>query len=182
MIRIADTDEQLLSFLNLVELHILSALRRDHDVKIREVRKAIAYLRTAMKTDHPLADQQMLTDGKDLFIERYGELVCCSQQGQLNMKSILGTYLERIERNRDGLPIRLFPFISTRLDEESRYVAIDPRVGFGRPCIAGTGIPTAAIVERSKAGELIKDLAEDYGRSPREIEEAIRYEERPAAA
>jgi len=182
VIRVADPSGHLLSFLNLVELHVLSAIRRDHQVKIREVRKAISYLSSTFGSDHPLAHQQMLTDGKDLFIEKYGELVGCSQEGQLNMKSVLGAFLTRIERNKQGLPVRLYPFVSNRIDEPARFVSIDPRIRFGRPCIAGTGIPTAIVAERHKAGELIQDLATDYGRSPREIEEAIRYEERPTAA
>jgi uncharacterized protein (DUF433 family) len=42
--------------------------------------------------------------------------------------------------------------------------------------LAGTGIPTAIVAERYKAGESIDELAEDYGRSRKEIEEAIRCE------
>jgi uncharacterized protein (DUF433 family) len=182
LIRLADPDDHLLSFLNLVELHVLSAIRRDHQVKIRQVRKAITFLSSTLGSDHPLADQQMLTNGKDIFIEKYGELICCNQEGQMNMKSVLGVFLKRIERNKQGLPVRLYPFVSNRLDEQVGFVSIDPRVRFGRPCIAGTGIPTAIVAERHKAGDLIQDLAKDYGRSPREIEEAIRYEERPTAA
>lgn len=46
----------------------------------------------------------------------------------------------------------------------------------------GSGIPTAVIAERYKAGESIQDLAADYGRAPEEIEEAIRCELRLAEA
>jgi uncharacterized protein (DUF433 family) len=49
-------------------------------------------------------------------------------------------------------------------------------VSFGRPVLAGTGIPTAVIAERYKAGESMDDLADDYGRRRLEIEEAIRCE------
>jgi len=56
-------------------------------------------------------------------------------------------------------------------------ITIDPKVQFGSPCIAGTGIKTEVVASRFKAGELIRDLALDYGRlSKREIEAAIRYE------
>jgi len=53
---------------------------------------------------------------------------------------------------------------------------IDPRVAFGRPVIAGSGIPTAEVAERFNAGESINDLARDYERAPADIEEAIRCE------
>ena len=55
-------------------------------------------------------------------------------------------------------------------------MVIDPHVSFGRPVITGTGILTAVIAERYKAGEAIAELAEDYGRESLEIEEAIRCE------
>ena len=60
--------------------------------------------------------------------------------------------------------------------EEPRTIVIDPYVSFGRPVLAGTGIATSVIAQRYKAGESIAELAEDYGRSSPEIEEAIRCE------
>ena len=53
---------------------------------------------------------------------------------------------------------------------------MDPRVQFGRPCIAGTGIPTSIIAERYRAGDSISELAHDYGQEALTIEEALRYE------
>jgi uncharacterized protein (DUF433 family) len=55
-------------------------------------------------------------------------------------------------------------------------IVIDPRVSFGRPVIAGSGVPTSAILERYLAGEGFEHLALDYNRSTLEIEEAIRCE------
>jgi uncharacterized protein (DUF433 family) len=71
---------------------------------------------------------------------------------------------------------RLFPFTRKRQPDEPKAVVIDPYVSFGRPVLAGTGIATAVVAERYKAGESIADLAEDYGRQALEIEEAIRCE------
>lgn len=59
---------------------------------------------------------------------------------------------------------------------EPKTIVIDPQVSFGRPVLAGTGIPTAVIAERYIAGESVDDLADDYGRRRLEIEEAIRCE------
>ena len=62
-------------------------------------------------------------------------------------------------------------------------VVIDPRIAFGQPVIAGTGIRTSIIAERFEAGESIEELVAEYGRTAREIEEAIRSEfPRTAAA
>jgi len=54
-----------------------------------------------------------------------------------------------------------------------KYI-IDPYVYFGRPVLVGTGIPTAVIADRYKAGDSVDDLANDYGRQWLEIEEATR--------
>jgi uncharacterized protein (DUF433 family) len=53
---------------------------------------------------------------------------------------------------------------------------IDPKVSFGRPVVAGTGIPTAVLAERFKAGDTISELADDYGANADAIEDAIRCE------
>jgi uncharacterized protein (DUF433 family) len=177
----ADPRRGLLSFLNLVELHVLSSIRRGHRVKPKPVRRAIDYLRKTFRSEHPLLDRQMLTDGKSLFIERYGAYVNVSEEGQLQMKAVLEAHLERIEWDEKGLPIRLFPFTRSRIENAPQLIAIDPRIRSGRPCIAGTGVPTSIIAERHEAGDSIALLAKDYGRSTEEIEEALRYESRAAS-
>jgi uncharacterized protein (DUF433 family) len=46
--------------------------------------------------------------------------------------------------------VRLYPFITKdRNPDASRTVAVDPTVAFGKPVIAGTGIPIAAIISSS---------------------------------
>jgi uncharacterized protein (DUF433 family) len=180
----ADSTTPPLSFCNLVELHVLSSIRIRHAVKIKAVRKSIDYLQRHFRSKHPLLEQEMLTDGKDLFIERYGELVTISQNGQMAMKRALELYLDRIDRDSHGIPIRLFPFTRQRQEpepESPRSISIDPAIRFGKPCIAGTRIPTSIIMERHQAGDSFEFLAEDYGRPKEEIEEAIRYESRAAS-
>ena len=57
-----------------------------------------------------------------------------------------------------------------------KVIAMDPYLSFGRPVIEGTGITTAIIAERYKAGESIEELAHDYECPPPAIQEAIRCE------
>ena len=175
IIVIADRDEQLLSFRNLIELHVLSAIRRKHRVSLQAARKAVRYLRGELESQHPLSDGEMMTDGKNLFVERYGQLINASQEGQMAMRDLLDAHLQRIDRDDRGAPVRLFPFTRPQLDSP-RAVVIDPRVQFGRPCISGTGVPTLIIFERFQAGEALTLLAEDYGRDVGDLEEAVRYE------
>ncbi len=181
LIPIADPKNRLLSFRNLLELHVLSALRRTHRIEMPSVRRAIKYLKDRFRTDHPLLDRQMLTDGKDLFIEQYEHYINISRHGQMEMRQVLEIYLQRIEWDEAGSPIRLFPFTRGRFEQSPRLISIDPVVRFGKPCIAGTGIPSAIVAERYEAGDSISELAKDYGRSTFEIEEAVRYESRIAS-
>src|SRR5262245_3190374 len=176
LVAVADARGRRLSFRDLTELHILGALRREHQIRMPAVRRAIDYLRKLFGDDHPLSAEQMLTDGKDLFIERYGHIVSVSQQGQMALKAVLDLYLKRIERDKAGAPVRLYPFTRSQIEDAPRSVVIDPHVQFGQPCLRGTGIPTAVIVERYKAGDSIQTLTKDYRRTAHEIEEAIRYE------
>ena len=177
IIQMPDPTAKQLSFMNLVVIHVLDAIRRKHDIPLEKVRTAMNYLSKQFPSKHPLADQEFVTDGLNLFIKKFSQLINISQEGQLAIQEILQAHLHRIERDIKGVPVRLYPFTRKRdLQEEPRAVVIDPQVSFGRPVLVGTGIPTAVIAERYKAGESMDALAEDYGRQRFEIEEAIRCE------
>jgi uncharacterized protein (DUF433 family) len=181
LIQVAARDQHLLSFTNLAELHVLDALRRVHQLKLKKIRQTIAYLGRELKTSHPLVHQEMWTDGLSVFIDHYGELVNASQEGQLAMRQVVGAHLERIERDLSGI-IRLFPLTRKRpataaaVIAEPRIIAIDPHVAFGRPVIVGSRVPTVEVAERFKAGESLTDLAADFRRPVADIEEAVRVE------
>jgi uncharacterized protein (DUF433 family) len=171
-----DKDKPLLSFINLVEAHVLNAIRKDYKIDLQKVRRALLFLQRQFNFRHPLAEQRFETNGVDLFIHSYGQLINVSQDGQLGMKAILEKYLSRIEHDPSGRAARLYPFLRAEGHRESKSVVIDPYISFGQPVIAGTGIPTSVIAGRFNTGESVTDLANDYGRQTFEIEEAIRYE------
>lgn len=170
------TDPVLLSFVNLIEAHVLDAARREFHVALPKVRLAISYLRKRFNSSHPLAEQKIETDGRDLFIRSCGKLITASSGGQLAMPELIDSYLRRIEWDEQGLASRLYPFTRTSTLQQPKVVVIDPRVSFGRPVLAGTGIRTTIVAERYKAGESVEDLAKDYARERLDIEEAIRRE------
>src|SRR5437879_3683340 len=72
--------------------------------------------------------------------------------------------------------LSFFPFVVEPRSSEPKTIEINPLVGFGKPIIAGTGISTAIIASRFNARESIAELAEEYGCTPPQIEEAIRWE------
>jgi uncharacterized protein (DUF433 family) len=176
-----------LSFMNLVEAHVLDAIRRTHGIALPKVRIAISFVMRKLGSNHPLAERSFETDGIDLFVHEYGQLINVSRDGQLVMKGVLEAYLERIERDSNGIAVRFFPFTRNRpagseVRREPRTVVIDPSVSYGRPVLIGTGIPTSVLAERYKAGDSINELSSDYALPTNEIEEAIRCELQTEAA
>ncbi|MDA2929322.1 DUF433 domain-containing protein [Acidobacteria bacterium AH-259-O06] len=172
----------MLSFMNLVEVYMLYGIRRQYKIPLPAVRKTINYLSRSFGSKHPLAEESLQTDGIDLFIERAGQLINLVQSGQLAMRAILETHLRRIEYERHGVAIRLYPFTRIHGSDDPKIIVIDPTISFGKPIVKGTGILTSILAERYKAGEEILDLVEDYGLKQGQVEEAIRYEITPLAA
>ncbi|MFN2529681.1 MAG: DUF433 domain-containing protein [Pyrinomonadaceae bacterium] len=175
-----DPEQSLLSYFNLVEAFVLSSLRRKHLLKLFKIRLAIDSLRERFKSTHPLAEHEFQTNGVDLFIEEYGELINLSRVEQLTMREVLEAYLTRVEHDPAGQAARLYPFIRLTGTDQPRNIVINPYVSFGKPVIAGTGLPTRVVAERFKAGDSITEIAADYGRKEEEIDDAIRYELRIA--
>ncbi len=165
-----------LSFLQLVELYILRALRTVHRVEIDSVRKALKYAEAELGISRLLLSNKLLTGGGDLFIEEYGELISLNKSGQLALKEILRSYLGRVDRDSHDVPIRLYPYVSHERNEDKKIV-IDPRVSFGYPTLKGTGIKTSVIVSRIDAGETLEEVANDYELAPEQIKSAVVYEQ-----
>jgi uncharacterized protein (DUF433 family) len=172
------------SFVNFVELHVLSALRRVHAVSLPRIRRSIKYLAEHYPAiDHPLADLDLLTDGLDVWLEELGSLVSVSEHGQLGIRDVLEAHLRRVERGPGGEALRLYPFPHRgQVTGQPRSIVVDPEVAFGRPTLVGTAIPTRVIAGRFDAGESLESLAADFGRPYEDILEAIRWERRERRA
>lgn len=183
VIRPADAAARLVSFANLCELHVLSAIRRHHKISLSKVRDSVEYVRSQLGADRPLIDRQFHTNGVDLFVEHASHLLNVSKQGQEALRGDFELALARIERDRNGSPIRLFPFSRSSVSgaEQPKSIVIDPRLSFGRPVLSGVAVPTEVIVDRFRAGDSVAEMAKDYGVDEKEIEEALRFEQRRAA-
>jgi uncharacterized protein (DUF433 family) len=176
VIELPDESNGQLSFYNLVEAFVLGGLRRRHKLPLQKLRHDLITLRQLHpNVSHPFADLDLSTFATSLFVETPDDVVNVSRGGQLGIQPVLAGVLERVEKGPMGAR-RLFPITRADAAKSPRLVVIDPRIAFGRPVIAGTGIPTAVIHERWKAGDSVAALAEDYDRTSEEIEEALRYE------
>ena len=176
LIQPAGSEPTALSFINLVELHVMAALRRRHRVPMQRVRTALRYLENELRVEHPLARRELLTDGFSIFTEHLDRLLNLSARGQLEMREVVQAYLQRVEHDNEiGLAVRLFPFTRGDRQNAPTLIVIDPSVSFGRPVVSGSGVSAEVIVDFFNAGETIADLADEYRLQPFQIEEAVRY-------
>jgi uncharacterized protein (DUF433 family) len=176
LIRPAASDPVQLSFWNLIEAHVLRSFRTDHDVSLKALRQALDFAQRELRIEHLLLRKELCTDAGQIFLDRYGELISLSASGQLVIRRLLEQHLRRVEWDEWKFPVRLYPFLSAGTPSEGRPIAIDPAISFGRPVVARVGISTAVLAERMDAGETVDALAEDYGLSLPEVEEAVLYE------
>ncbi|MGH7138121.1 MAG: hypothetical protein ACREHD_20410 [Pirellulales bacterium] len=73
VIALPDKKNPLLSFFNLAEAHVLSALRRDHSIRLQDIRSALNYIQNELGAAHPLLDYRFETDGIALFVTKLGK-------------------------------------------------------------------------------------------------------------
>lgn len=168
--------DRLLSFYDLVECHILASLRRLHQIPMHKVRKAIRRATAGKKgAQHPLLRARLAAESADLVIDRGGGQE--DQDGQCVFFFAVERPVGRIAWDPSGaVPIRLYLWISGADPSAPSRIEIDPERASGRPVIAGTAIPTAAVAARHRAGESIAALAGDYGLDYSMIEDALRCE------
>jgi uncharacterized protein (DUF433 family) len=178
LIALPDPELALLSFINLMEAHVLDAIRYKDRIKLHRVRGAIEHLRDKYSSEHPLIDYRFQHDGIDLFTDMEKDVVNVSQSGQLAMREVISAYVKRISRDAHDTAIALYPYLKRNPDyvAEQKVVLIDPRISFGKAILVGIGVPTSVIADRRVAGETVAELAEDYGCEASEIEKAIDYE------
>lgn len=183
MIEPADARHKLLSFTNLCELHLLGVIRRRHRVTLPQVRKALVFMQHQLDEPRPLASARFRTNGVDLFVEHADVLLNVSRSGRQALREDFERALTRIEFGAADRPVLLFPLTreSPANIEQPKTVLVDPLRSFGRPVLARVYVRTEVIVERFTAGDSIAEMAADFGTSPSDIEEALRFEQRRAA-
>lgn len=151
-------------------------MRVAHHIPMKNVRAALQAVGDRFGTPRPLVSHDFYTDGRDLFVRELGKLEKLSNSEQLGMEEHLRLHLERVERDEGQIARRLFPYMS-----EDRVVVVDPRIAFGRPVIADTGVPVEILVERFDQGESLDDLAADYDLDVDKLRSALRAGVKDAA-
>lgn len=176
VIQPAGRDPVMLSFWNLVEAHVLRALRTDHGVSLPAVRTSLRYAEHELGIDRLLLSPELKTNAGRLFLDRYGALTDLTASGQLAMRKLFESHLRRVEWDAKQFPVRLFPFVAGVGNEGTPTIAIEAGIAFGRPVVLRRGISTSVIADRIDAGESVADLAIDYEINEAEVSAAVLLE------
>ena len=172
----ASRNPLMLSFWNLIEAHVLWALRQGHQVSVAAVRKALLFAEQELGVEHLLLRKELCTDAGALFLRHYGQLIELSASGQIAMEQLLEAHLKRVEWDEWSFPVRLYPFLPAAVASEAHFVTIDPAIAFGRPVIEKRGVTTAVLADRIDAGESVEEVAEDFELTTDQVERAIMFE------
>lgn len=176
LIRRPDVHDKRLSFNNLVEVHVLRALRTQHKVSMPDVRKALRYAEESCGIHRLLIHRDLMAGAGQVFLQKYTELISLSKGGQLVLRNALQAHLQRVVYDPMGVPLRLYPWNPIPSEGPSRNVVLDPSLGFGQPVTDRGRISTAVLASRFDAGERVEDLAADYELTVDEVEDAIQFE------
>lgn len=171
-----DPSDTRLSFTNLIEAHVLRALRTVHEVKMSCIREALDVAEKEFRIQRLLISAQLKASAGQLFLDRYTDLLELSRSQQIAMRVVLEQYLERIEFDASKLPAEFYPFERSPRNKGQRIILLSPFVSFGRAVIKRCGVSTRAIAQRLDVGESEEQVIGDYGITEAELEEAILYE------
>jgi uncharacterized protein (DUF433 family) len=173
-------------FIGLAEAYALTAFRHA-GVPMQRIRPAIDVLAQELGVEYALASRRLYTDGAEVLYdyarhagdtpegESARELVVV-RNNQRVFTEIVELYLQRIEFAADGYA-QLIRLPQYRVSE----VTIDPDHEFGRPRFAHGGSAVDNVIDLFRAGEPVDTVAEEFGLSRDEVEDAIRVATRAAA-
>lgn len=161
----------LLNFPDLVTCQAVG-LMRDANLPMAKIRRAVAFLSYGGTRRWPFAYRDIWYSGFDI-VERVDPdfVLSAIRPGQLGW----AIALDGMASLRDRL--RWADNSGKALWWEPRDgIRLDPEIQFGKPCVAGTRIPTGAIWGLRAAGETAESVADEYEIAVADVERAYEWE------
>lgn len=171
----APASSGLISFNNVVEAHVLMPLRSRDLGRMAAVGRAITSSEAALGVDRLLLREELCSSGQDVLLDRLEQLLKLSRSARVAMRHMLSASLDRIDRDDDGLPARLYPF-GPFGSANRKTIVIDPHIASGRPVVAGSDVETASLAGLVDAGAQLQAVAGEYGLDAAQVLDAIVYE------
>jgi len=160
-------------FIGLVEATVVQAFRQTV-LPLQRVRRALRVLADQGELPHALASERMYTDGAQVLYDYASDtgdqmlrLLTVVDSGQRVFHEVIVDYLRRITFDDTWATGLVLPVT------ESDLLRVVPTVASGDPIFLHGGAPLSAVISRSKAGESMTSIAEDYEVPVADIEEAL---------
>ena len=169
----------ILSFLDLLEVRFLDAFLA-HGVSRKAVRIAALHARELLGRHHPFSTRIFKTDRHSIFAEiikgtEDKHLLDVVKNQFVFARIISPSLYAGIEFGASNDPQRWWP------PEKKHAVVIDPERRFGTPIVTHSGVPTKILANAFKAEDWVEFVAKWYEVTPREVRDAVKFEE-PLAA
>ena len=149
-------------------------MRKTLGISLPKIRLASEYLIKNLGITYPLINPGIRVKTDVYFKNARDILLNASSHGQVESEELIGEYISRIDFEEGGLPDAVYPWIPGR-ERKRKSIQINPRIRFGQPAIAGTGISVAVVQDRYEAGEFPEDIAASYEISYAKVEDALAY-------
>lgn len=167
-----DDDVTEISFLDLIEVRVVNALRRA-DISLQAIRFAINFAKEKYGIDRPLASQSFKTDGTEILMEALEgdtDLVSLARErpGQKVFKEIIFQSLNDLEYE-DETAARWRP-------RGYSSVVIDPERNFGDPILDAFGLSTGTIYKEFKQFKDLSYLSKIYEVPQNLLKACIKFE------
>lgn len=160
-------------FIGLVEATVVQAFRQT-GLPLQRLRRALQVLADQGELDHALASKRLYTDGAQVLYDYAStsgdqmlRLLTVVDSGQRVFHEVISDYLRRISFEDSWATGLILPVTRREL------LRVRPAVASGDPIFLHGGAPLTAVVSRSKAGESMRSIAEDYEVPLEDIEEAL---------
>ena len=171
------TDENLISFMDLIEVFIAGQLR-EFRVSLQIVRQVHSKLKLVWETNHPFCRKEVLTDGQKIFTLGLDAASCDeiteALTGQKAFPSVIRPFLRSLdydEANRCAFRWRI-----------ANRVIVDPGICFGQPVVQPVGLPTVILSNAYVAnGNDAEAVARWYEITTQDVLAAVEFEKHIAA-
>ncbi len=167
----------LLSFRDLEEAYKVYLLRSKHSKSLQYLRRAMSDARTKTGSEHPLLTHEIdVMERLALIIPGRGRrkrqaLTLGDPNVPDYFPEVVKAWGVRVSKTRD----EIFPWRYAAEDDASTPVSLNPDVMSGRLVLKGTRIPVNILWGRTKSGERVEDIADDYHINERQVRQALAH-------
>jgi uncharacterized protein (DUF433 family)/DNA-binding transcriptional MerR regulator len=174
----SDQYQRLLSFRDLAQFYFLKFVRQNAGLSDAQARNLLRYTKEVTDSEYPLLHENISVLPRHVFLttKQNAVLDLINPRGQYVFKDIVSIFASRVDRDKRGLMVRLYPWRLWRDEKDYRRpVSVDPNILSGRLVITGTRIPALVVASRRKMGESISEIARDYSISQQRVTESLRH-------